>query len=218
MDVDRGNVNQFTDAQTWGVVGSPAFALREIGHRLAFASSRDGDYDIYTRWTISREVAHQLTDAPGYDGQPAWEPWRRGPGGEADAIAFVSDRDGDLDIYVMNTSGGRLRQLTDHPGRDQGPAWSPDGSRIAFMSDRDADVDIYVMDADGRNVRQPTDHSGGDEFPAWSPDGTQIAFASNRDGDSRGDIYVMDVNGGNVRQLTNDQHSNEDPTWARGAW
>ena len=52
-------------------------------------------------------------------------------------IAFHSDRSGDLNIYSMNADGSDVQQLTDAPGRDFEPAWSPDGSTIVFSSDRD---------------------------------------------------------------------------------
>ena len=123
-------------------------------------------------------------------------------------IAFASDRDGDAAIYIMDTDGGNVRQLTDEPGAD----WSPDGTQIAFQSDRDGDYEIYVMDADGGNVRQLTDDPGWDGSPVWSPDGTRIAFRSDRDGDY--EIYVMDADGGNVRQLTDDPWWDWDPDWS----
>ena len=118
-------------------------------------------------------------------------------------IAF---RHGDGDIYVMDTDGGNVRQLT-----DERPAWSPDGTRT-FQSDRDGDTAIYVMDTDGGNVRQLTDEPGWDGSPVWSPDGTRIAFRRDRDGD--GDIYVMDADGGNVRQLTDDPGWDGFPVWS----
>ena len=74
-------------------------------------------------------------------------------------IAFVSNRDGNPEIYVMDADGGNLRRLTNNPARDYAPSWSPDGKRIAFISDRDGHArrripglftsEIYVMDADG---------------------------------------------------------------------
>jgi hypothetical protein len=127
-------------------------------------------------------------------------------------IAFTSDRDGDSNIYVMDTDGGGVQQLTDDPASDRYPAWSPDGTRIAFVSIRDGDSNIYVMDADGGNVRQITDRLGGKWSPTWSPDSTLIAFGSNRDGDE--DIYVMDADGGNVQQLTDDPGVDRDPAWS----
>ena len=107
-------------------------------------------------------------------------------------IVFSSDRDGNYDIYVMETDGTYLYRLTDHPSADRGAAWAPDGRHIAFHSDRDdGDWDLYVMEVDGTNPRRLTHHRGMDMFPAWSPDGGRIAFSSDRDGDNSR-IYVME--------------------------
>ena len=64
-------------------------------------------------------------------------------------ITFISDRDGNAEIYVMNADGSGQTNLTDNAGEDWVPAWSPDGGRIAFQSDRDGNAEIYVMNADG---------------------------------------------------------------------
>ena len=71
-------------------------------------------------------------------------------------IAFMSDRDWHWEIYVMDNNGGNQRNLTNNPGDDKHPSWSPDGKRIAFSSDRNdmaGNRQIYVMDADGDNQR-----------------------------------------------------------------
>ena len=97
-------------------------------------------------------------------------------------IVFSSERDGNPEIYVMDTNGGNQRRLTNNPDDDWEPSWSPDGKRIAFSSDRDGASEIYVMDADGSNQLNLTNNNPGlDSSPSWSPDGKRIAFSSNRD-------------------------------------
>lgn len=93
--------------------------------------------------------------------------------GQNGKIAFVSDRDGNPEIYVMEADGSNQVNLTNHPSSDRNPTWSPDGRQIAFVSDRDGERAIYVMDNDGSNLRFLVRG----EYPAWSPDGKMIAFA-----------------------------------------
>ena len=129
-------------------------------------------------------------------------------------IAFVSDRDGNEEIYVMNADATGVTRLTNHPADDDSPAWSPDGTRIAFDSARDdVDGEIYVMNADGTGVKRLTNSPYFDAQPAWSPDGERIAFISGRDGPS--DIYVMNADGTGVIRLTTHFESNDwNPTWS----
>ncbi|MEE8369222.1 MAG: hypothetical protein V3S00_00470, partial [Dehalococcoidia bacterium] len=103
---------------------------------------------------------------------------------ETGKIAFVSDRDGNLEIYAMNADGSGQTNLTG--GSD--PAWSPDGSRIAFTSDRDGNGEIYSMEADGSGLTRLTNNPAFDGASAWSPDGSRIAFTSRRDGNL--EVYV----------------------------
>ena len=140
-------------------------------------------------------------------------------------IAFVSKRDGNPEIYVMDTDGGNLRRLTNNPARDYAPSWSPDGKRIAFISDRDGHPrripgwftsEIYVMDADGGNPQNLTNHPSDDRSPSWSPDGTRIAFQSDRDNDRSHniEIYVVDADGSNLQRITNNLIADENPAWS----
>ncbi len=131
-------------------------------------------------------------------------------------IAFMSDRDGNSEIYVMDNGGKNQQRLTNNPHEDWSPVWSPDGERIAFMSDRDGNPEIYVMDADGGNQQNLTNSPFfKDRSPSWSPDGKRIAFESNRDQDNprSPEICVMDADGENQQNLTNNPHSDSGPAW-----
>ena len=116
-------------------------------------------------------------------------------------IAFVSDRDGNAEIYSMDADGGAQLRLTEDEGEDHSPAWSPDGQRLAFVSTRDGNAEIYVMNADGSGQTRLTNNTAGDVAPAWSLDGSQIGFVTNRDGND--EIYLMNADGSNQTNLTN---------------
>ena len=125
--------------------------------------------------------------------------------GQNGKIAFVSDRDGNEEIYTMNPDGSGQTNITNNPNQDIAPAWSPDGKKIAFESNRDGNNEIYVMNADGSNqVNISNDAAAIDGDPAWSPDGKKIVFESIRGGQD--DIFVMDTdpNTDDATNLTND--------------
>ncbi len=118
-------------------------------------------------------------------------------------IAFVSTRDGNPEIYVMDADGNNQIRLTNHPEEDSSPSWSPDGARIAFVSNRNGgNYQIYVMDTNGKNMRRLTDGAY-DWRPAWSLDGQWIAFHSKRD-EERAKIYLVTPDGSNLRKLAGD--------------
>jgi Tol biopolymer transport system component len=86
-------------------------------------------------------------------------------------IAFVSNRDGNHEVYVINIDGSGLRNLTRNPAGDGHPAWSPDGRKIGFVRIRGSNRDIYVMNADGSGQRNLTRDIPRRAFfaIAWSP-------------------------------------------------
>ena len=132
-------------------------------------------------------------------------------------IAFMSHRDGNWEIYVMDADGKNQRNLTNNPDDDQYPTWSPDGKRIAFVfdqKDRDWNRQIYVMNADGGNQRNLSNNDFDNWGPSWSPDGQRIAFVSERNDGDWWQIYVMDTNGGNQLRLTNNRHNDQSPSWS----
>ena len=131
--------------------------------------------------------------------------------------SFGAWLDGIADAYASDIFYCPTR-LTNHPGIDQHPAWSPDGGRIVFASNRNGgqdDHDIFVMNADGSGVKPLLTLPGSSErYPSWSPDGARIAFTSNRDGDD--DIFIMNADGTGVRRLTDDTATDWQPDFATG--
>ncbi len=170
---------------------------------IAFASERDGNYEIYVMNADGSEQI-RLTNDPATDVSPAWSPDGR-------RLAFPSERNGSYGIYVMNADGSRQTRLTNY--RDYSPAWSPDGRRIAFLSQRDNNQDIYAMNADGSGQVRLTNDPGEDVDPAWSADGNRIAFVSHRDANF--EIYVMNVDGSGKSRLTNNFQKDLSPAWIR---
>lgn len=118
----------------------------------------------------------------------------------------------------MSPDGSGVTQLTDEPGAQFDPSWSPDGSMIAFVSVRDSRGvfccgEIFVMNADGSGLTNVTNTEDADDFdPAWSPDGTRIAFASF--GPESKDIYVMTPDGTGLTRLTGGPGNDFMPAWS----
>lgn len=136
-------------------------------------------------------------------------------------IAFTSNREGSVDLYVTaRNSGLPPRRLTNDQAVDGDPAWSPDGSRIVFASERDGNVDLYVIDADSGELERLTDHPAADLHPAWSPDGRRIAFTSERyddiqpDYDGNAEILVLDLDTRRISRLTHHPADDAFPTWS----
>jgi Tol biopolymer transport system component len=117
-------------------------------------------------------------------------------------IAFMSTRDGNWEIYVMNADGTNPTRLTNNDDLDQDPDWSPDGEKIVFISDRDGNTEIYVMNADGTGQTRLTNTRSFELAPVWSPDGTKIAFIRDNN------IIVMNADGTGQTRLTNDVNNN----------
>ncbi|HKB36764.1 MAG TPA: hypothetical protein VKD72_09935, partial [Gemmataceae bacterium] len=85
------------------------------------------------------------------------------------------------DVWTVPTAGGEARPLTQHPGRDGEPRFSPDGKEIAFIGDREGGRQVYVVPAAGGTPKQLTYHSAGYALQEWMPDGKSLLVQASRD-------------------------------------
>jgi Tol biopolymer transport system component len=127
-------------------------------------------------------------------------------------VAYHAERNGNLDVYVINVDGTNERRVTVHPAKDSSPSWSPDGTRLAFASERNGSYDIFVVNVDGTNELAIAAGPSRDFLPDWSPDGTRLAFSSDRDGDM--EIFVVNIDGSALAQLTNNAHHELASDWS----
>ncbi len=176
------------------------------GTQVIFSSSMLGNPELFLT-DLNGGRPKRLTIANGASLSPAWN-LKTGQ-----TIAFVSDRGGYPQLYIMNSDGTSTSKV-DLP--DMGyvidPAWSPNGQLLAFSWRRPSgNYDIYVMDVASRQLVELTRDQGRNERPSWAPDGRHIAFESTRGGTRQ--IWTMLADGSQPRQLTRNSH-NESPNWS----
>jgi len=132
-------------------------------------------FDTFRMEEVLTEVgaggAGTLTGGLATDRQPDYSPDGR-------QVAFSSNRSGNLDLWVADTSSGRLRQLTDDPAQDWDPGFTPDGRAVLFSSDRSGNLEIWIASADGTDPRQVTHDGVGAENPTMTRDGEWIVYSS----------------------------------------
>ena len=176
---ERRNITN-DPANDWGPDWSPD------GSTIVFNSDRDGGR--LRGYLVDPDGSNiRALDVDGWVEYASFSP-------DGTKIAYEGHAAGDYEIYVADIATGAARQLTDSPGGDGWPVWSPDGSSIAFTSERDdcsfapsdqecwrtgerddQHRDVWVMNADGTDQRRVTSESG--QFVAWSPDSRYLLIS-----------------------------------------
>jgi TolB protein len=144
------------------------------------------------------------------DGALAWS-----PDGSLLAYTKWNRKHTKGDIYTKYIfDGSTPNQLTDGPGLNSSPDWSPDGNRIAFHAYLDnQNFEIATMNANGSNLTNLTQRGPGDGnyWPRWSADGAKISFLSNRDGNL--ELYIMNSNGSSQTRMTHTAYDENAHDW-----
>jgi TolB protein len=174
------------------------------GTRLAYASRRGGNWDIYV-YDPLQEATSPLTLDLSFQANPTWSP-------DELYIAYENYFTDNLEIYAAPIDGSQQPlPISNHPAPDFSPAWSPiDGRRIAFVSLRDGNQEIYVVNLDGEVLTNITNSPLlNEDYPVWSPDGNSIAYSVWEQGSEK--VYVVAADGRSAPQLVALGRS---PTWS----
>lgn len=182
--------------------------FRESGQTRRYAWDYDPHFEIYT-FDRRAQTYRRLTEAEGYDAEGSFSPDGR-------LIAFASNRRGFseelpeelkkrfeidpsilMDIYLMNSDGTDVRQLTRHVGYDGGPFFSPDGSRICWrrFSEDGLRAEIMTMNIDGSDQRQLTQMNVLSWAPFYHPSGKYLIFTTNKHGFGNFELYLVAADG-----------------------
>ncbi|RKU38297.1 peptidase M28 [Candidatus Poribacteria bacterium] len=183
--------------------------FRASGKERRYSWDYDAAMDIFSANRDGSNLT-QLTDTPGYDAEASYSP-------DGQHIVFCSLRDAypknqlspkelkqlEVDpayfgeIYIMNADGSNQTRLTDAPGYDGGPFFTPDGQHIVWrhFTPDGSQADIYTMRIDGSNVQRLTDFESMSWAPYFHPSGAYVIFASNKLGFSNFELYLVDASG-----------------------
>lgn len=174
--------------------GRPPAPQEREGYVLAFASDRDGDYDIYTMRADGSGV-RQITNDPAPERDPEWSP-------DGKHLAFVRLHDAAEEIgtvYVANADGSNARRIAD----GLSPKWSPDGRMLAYHTHPivygESYGGVWVINADGSGRRLVVQDAGD---PTWAPDGRRLVTGMRINGAVN--VYVVSLDGTSRTQLTRD--------------
>lgn len=168
--------------------------LSNDGRRILYQSNRTGSWQLFIADTVTGEQQRLTTDAFNNN----FVDWSA----DNEWVAFVSDRDGNEELYRMRSDGTGLERLTEHPERDIHPYFSPDGNYLLFNSTRDnGSLDVYRLDLATRELLRVTDSPMQETCARYSPDMRHIVLLRN--GATSDDVVILDVETGAMANLTN---------------
>ncbi len=141
--------------------------------------------------------------------------------GQNGPIVYVSDADGNREIYLLDAESGESLRLTNNDTADADPRWSYDGENIAYVSLEDGDREISAIDKNGSQKVRLTNNPGPDFSPRWSPVERKLAYVSQRQAqnNARSEIYYVSLDNPEANQVTFEDSAEQLGDWSPdGEW
>lgn len=172
------------------------------GKTIAVAAAKRDRADIYLVG-LDGKVKNKITKS-GMNTDPDFS-------ATGEYIVFVSDADGDEELYLYNLKTKEMTKLTNNTAQDFSPSCSPDGKDLVFISNMDDPYkwEIYKINITNKKIKRLTKNHYWDGFPKFSSDGKSIIFSSKRNGSEN--IYIMNKNGGGEKILYESPADDNDP-------
>lgn len=193
--------NNFYDAEA---------TISPKGDRVIFTSDRSGDLELYTMNLDGSDV-QQITNKLGYDGGAWFSPdgkkivWRASRPTTDEEISEYKSllaqglvAPSKMEVFVANADGSNVQQVTNMPGANWAPSFTPDGKQIIFSSNyehpKGFPFNLYLINIDGTGLEKISYSNTFDAFAMFSPDGKKLVFCSNRHNGGGHDtnIFVAD--------------------------
>lgn len=205
-DANGQNVRQLTFGNSWDWPHD----WSPDGEQIAYTkwSQTDGVWDAAI-FTISADGSGQqalIDDPESRDQWPRWSP-------DGEQIVYVSDRDGNREVYLANADGTNRRRMTNNTFDDIRPDWSPNGRYLAYSSDRDDGRQIYLFELRTGVERAMTSGDPNKRHPVFSPDGRWLAYQgfegppNSNDSSPVSEIYLFDLEAEQTFLVTTEEQS-----------
>lgn len=211
MEADGKKVTNLTNHPAADRISS----VSPDGSKIVFSSNRDGKTSNLYAMNVDGTEVKSLTSNNNFEDGPSWSP-------DGKRILFSRDLKSvdesashvisNGEVFIIDADGGNEQRLTDRPGFDGGPQFSPDGSKIAFYGKTaEGNYEIFVMNADGSNIINLTEDELEDYSPSWSPDGKWIGYTKGNA--SNYDVWVIHIETRIKYRLTSQPKRDESPFW-----